>query len=62
LQFFFAPDGKINIALEWTGIMWQFQQPSSNLRQKCLGELKEFYSNLDKIKIIWVYFNNLNEI
>jgi len=22
----------------------------------------EFYSNLDKIKIIWVYFNNLDEI
>jgi len=22
LPFFFAPDGKINTALEWTGIMW----------------------------------------
>jgi len=49
LPFFFAPDGKINTALDWTGIMWQFQQPSSNLRQ-----LKKFIQVLGKIGNFWV--------
>jgi len=30
--------------------------------QKCLDKLQEFCSNLNEIKINWVYFNNLNEI
>jgi len=30
---FFAPDGKIDTVLQWTGITWLLQQPSSNLGQ-----------------------------
>jgi len=33
LLFFSAPDGKIDTALERTGIMLEVQQPSSNLGQ-----------------------------